>query len=420
MNMKNRLFGAFGPMLLATLLIIVLFSAPFWLKTTYISPKVQRNAATSISPQIFKGQVIKQDVLDHHYVPFFGSSEWSRFDPFHPSVLATKYHRSYRPFLLGQKGSQSLNHFFIMQSINRQIRNKKAVFFISPQWFLPGGENPRVFSCYYSPLQTADWIQSEKGTSMDRYAAKRLLQMPSGRSDKFIAAALKRIILGTKPTIMQQFFIKYRRQMLLNEDKIYSPFGISDKNTKRISREARRLPNAYHYRQLDQLAGRIGKQHTNNNRFQIANKFWDHRIKNRLPRLKNFQARMSFLKSPEYSDFELVLNQFANDRTKVLFIIPPINKRWQAYTGLSADMLHQFDKKITYQLRSQGFNHIADLSRDGAINYFMTDTIHPGWRGWLKMDQSVRPFLTKKIGEPHYVIKKKFYSKRWQQLVPKD
>lgn len=56
-------------------------------------------------------------------------------------------------------------------------------------------------------------------------------------------------------------------------------------------------------------------------------------------------------------------------------------------------MLRQFDKKVTYQLREQGFNNILDLSNDGGKPYFMQDTIHLGWHGWLTVDKSVKPFL---------------------------
>ena len=57
-------------------------------------------------------------------------------------------------------------------------------------------------------------------------------------------------------------------------------------------------------------------------------------------------------------------------------------------------MIAQFDKKIQYQLKSQGFNNVLDLTQDGGKDYFMTDTIHLGWRGWLAVDQKVDPFLT--------------------------
>lgn len=415
MKIKKRLFEIFGPVLCAALLMVVVFLSPIWIKFSYVSPTAQKNAAASLSPLVLKGQLLKRRALANKYVPFFGSSEWSRFDPFHPSVLAAKYHRSYRPFLLGARGSQSLTQFFVMQSINQQLKNKKAIFFVSPQWFVPKGEDPNAFSFYYSPLQTTAWIQSEKGTKMDRYAAYRLLQMPSGDSDKVISAALARIAAGLKPTEFQRFYVDYRHRVLLNEDQIYARFRIPVNNEQKIAKNAAQLPKVYNFQRLDRLAGKLGRQHTGSNDFQIGNRFWKRRLKHHFKALKGFQAKMSFLKSPEYGDFQLVLNQFAKDHTNVLFIIPPVNYRWEKYTGLSSKMLMKFDHKITYQLRSQGFNHIDDLSRDGDVNYFMTDTIHPGWRGWLKIDQKVDPFLTKKQAAPHYTIDNLFYSKAWQQ-----
>lgn len=405
----------FGPILTAAVLMLVVFLSPLWSRLSYVSPKVQRNAASSLSPLVLKGQLIKQRALENNYVPFFGSSEWSRFDPFHPAVLAAKYHRSYRPFLLGARGSQSLTNFFVMQSVSPQLKNKKAVVFVSPQWFTPMGEDPNAFTFYYSPLQTTTWLKQETGSKMDRYAAYRLLQMPSGDSDKIIAAALARIAAGLKPTKFQRNYINVRNRILANEDQIYSRYRIPLNNVKTIGKNMKKLPRHYHYRQLDELASQIGKQQTSSNDFEINNRFWNRRLKRHVKDLKNFQVGQSYVKSPEYGDFELLLNQFADDHTNVLFIIPPVNQKWQEYTGLSAAMLKQFDQKIKYQLRSQGFNHIDDLSKDGNVPYFMSDTIHPGWRGWLKMDQAINPFLTKKVSRPHYQIDKRFYSKRWQQ-----
>ena len=420
MSMKKRLFMIFGPIFAAALLMLAVFLSPLWSSLNYVNPKVVNNAASSLSPQVLKGQLIKRNALEHGYVPFFGSSEWSRFDPFHPAVLAAKYDRSYQPFLLGARGSQSLTHFFVMQSINPQLKNKKAVVFVSPQWFTPKGEDPNAFSFYYSPLQTTSWIKRESGSKMDRYAAYRLLQMPSGNSDREIAGALARIAAGLKPTTSQMTYVNIRNRILLNEDQIFSRYRVPLNNEKTIDKNEELLPNQYNYQKLDQLAGKIGAEKTTSNDFQIDNTFWNRRLKSHVKKLKNFQAHMSYVKSPEYSDFQLMLNQFANDHTNVLFIIPPINAKWQKYTGMSSAMLATFDKKITYQLRSQGFNHIDDLSHDGNVPYFMADTIHPGWRGWLTLDKAIRPFLTEKVPSPRYRIDNYYYSKEWQNESGSD
>lgn len=65
-------------------------------------------------------------------------------------------------------------------------------------------------------------------------------------------------------------------------------------------------------------------------------------------------------------------------------------------------MYEQAVQKIRYQLESQGFTNIADFSKDGDQSYFMEDTIHMGWNGWLAFDKAVNPFVTKAEKAPTY------------------
>lgn len=61
----------FGPIFAAAALMLVVFLSPLWSGLNYVNPTVQRNAASSLSPQVLKGQLIKQRALENHYVPFF-------------------------------------------------------------------------------------------------------------------------------------------------------------------------------------------------------------------------------------------------------------------------------------------------------------------------------------------------------------
>lgn len=159
------------------------------------------------------------------------------------------------------------------------------------------------------------------------------------------------------------------------------------------------------------MATADGKKASSGNTFGIDNGFYDIRIKPRLKDLKNSQRKFNYLKSPEYNDLQLVLNQFAENNTNVLFVIPPVNSKWSDYTGLNEDMYQKAVAKIKYQLQSQGFKNIADFSRDGDKAYFMQDTIHMGWNGWVAMDKAVNPFLNKKQSKPNYQINDQFLSK---------
>lgn len=173
------------------------------------------------------------------------------------------------------------------------------------------------------------------------------------------------------------------------------------------------MPKHFSYGTLSQIASKNGQRLTKTNQFEINDHFYNKRIKGQLKRLKGFQKQLSYLQSPEYNDLQLALTQLAKSKTKVIFVIPPVNAKWVEYTGLSQDMYQKTVEKIKYQLQSQGFDNIADLSKNGDQPYFMQDTIHLGWNGWLAFDKEVNPFLSKKQLQPAYKINNHFLSKKW-------
>lgn len=410
MSNRRRLWQIFGPVICAFILLLIVFLIP-WDRT--FSKEDIFEAANSQNTTVFKGVKMKQEAFDDGYVPFYGSSELSRLDPLHPSVLAQKYHRNYKPFLLGGPGSQSLVHFIGMQGTSSQLKDKKAVVIISPQWFTKQGQSPQAFELYYSPLETIIFLLNAKNTKTDRYAAKRLASMPTMKTGA-IKTSLKLIAQGKKLTKTERAWLEARLRMLENEDKFFSAFQLRDRIQK-INDQAKLLPNTYSIKGLTAIANEQAAKHTNSNRFGIDNRFFKTRLPHKeLSKLRGSQRKFDYVKSPEYSDFQLMLEQFAKQHTNVLFIIPPVNAKWAKYTGLSQKMYEQSVDKIRYQLASQGFENIADLSKDGHRKYFMQDTIHLGWNGWIAVDKAVKPFMSMPNGRYNYAISDYFYSKHWQ------
>lgn len=413
MSVKKRLFLIFGPIVCAALIIIGFLFSPF--RPDKISQSIIQKAALSQSAQVFKGMAVKKAAFKENYVPFFGSSELSRIDALHPSVLAQKYHRSYRPFLLGTAGTQSITQFWQMQGFGNELNHKKAVFIISPQWFVKGGIDPAAFNYFYPRPEIVNWLLKAKSTEEDRFAAERLLALNPKDSTDVIDDSVLRIAAGQHLTSFQKIYLHLVKNELDREDQLFSTISLNNRENL-IKQREKELPKKYDIVKLDRVGFQLGEANTTNNRFGIDNHFWDHKIKPVYKRLAQEQKHFSYIKSVEYSDFQLVLNEFAKHHTNVLFIIPPINQKWANYTGLSMAMIQKFDKKITYQLNSQGFTHIANLTNEGTQPYFMQDTIHLGWRGWLAVDQYVNPFLTKKQSNPHYKINNYFYTKKWQNI----
>ncbi|EMF0052390.1 D-alanyl-lipoteichoic acid biosynthesis protein DltD [Enterococcus hirae] len=417
--MKKKLFAIFGPILLAFGLIAVFFTSSYRVDLT--DPTVIKKASTSMSENVLKGDIIKNEALaEKKYVPFFGSSELSRISPFHPSVLAEKYHRDYRPFLLGAPGTQSLSQYMMMRSAGDDLKNKKIVFIISPQWFVKDGVKKDYFDTYYSQLQTLDWLFSlKKITPADRYLARRLLHFSIVKKDEKLTEMLQMIKKGQLPSVEKRNQLRLNWNILKREDEMFSNIGLKSKQDK-IDQAMKPLPANYQEKVLANLAENIGRKSTSDNSFELKNDFYKERIRHHLKELKNSQKNWDYRFSPEFSDFQLVLQQLAQEQAEALFIIPPVNQKWSDYTGLSQEMLQGFAKKIKFQLQSQGFDRIADFTKMADQPYFMEDTIHLGWKGWLAADQRIRPFLENQQQPSHYQLDPSFYSKDWQKHSPND
>lgn len=414
---KKKLFSAVGPFFAAIIIIgAIIFSPINWFSGP--SAKSIHKAASSMSVNVLKGNDLKNEAMSSDkYLPFFGSSELSRVNAYHPSVLAQKYNRPYEPFLLGAPGTQSLTHFFMLNSMGDELKNKKIVFIISPQWFVKESVGDPMFSLFFSPLQTNEWVMNLGSNDInDQYLAKRLLHFSSVRSDTELKAMMKKIKSGEELSSLDKKRATYNYEILTKEDKLFSKIGITSKSEK-IDNKTKDLPDAYSFRELDRQAFKDGEKATSNNEFDIANSFYSKRIAPMKGKLENSQVDFDYTKSPEFSDFQLVLNQIAEKNIDAMFVIPPVNKLWSDYTGLSTDMLDLFSKKINYQLKSQGFKHVVDYTDKRSQAYFMEDTIHLGWRGWMQMDRDLQKFLRDKNKPSYNMNSEEFLSKEWQNYT---
>lgn len=416
MHNSKRLWSIFGPVILAFVLILILFSLPI---SGNHSTTTEKRAAVSLSPVVFKNQSLKKQALNDkrvNFVPFFGSSELRRMDRFHPSVMAARYH-NYTPFLFGSRGTQSLPQFFNINSMENSMTDQKAVYIISPQWFTKQGIMAPAFKYYNGSYANLTWLRHANPKSpYDRYVAKRLLSLIG--SDGTVGAGARKIAAGQPLSSWDRTVINTRINLLAHEDALFSEFQINRNYEKHILPNINHLPKKYDYQKLYTQAERTGKADSNNNRFHIRNAFYNRQVKPRIGKLAGSQAKFSYTASPEYGDLQVVLNQFKNTNSNVLFVIPPVNAKWEKFTGLNMKMYYRTVAKIKFQLHEQGFNHVLDLSHDGDKPAFMEDTIHIGWAGWVKFDRATNQFISTKQAQPRYRMNDQFLSKQWMNLNP--
>ena len=411
--MLKRLWLIFGPVLIASLLVFLLIF--FYPTSKSYNLSEEKRYAAAISTQSFRERFQKVRALSDpslRFIPFFGSSEWIRFDSMHPAVLAEKYNRSYRPYFLGQAGAASLNQYFGMQQILPEIENKQAVFVISPQWFTETEYEPAVFRRYFNTDQLGAFLENQSGDVSSRYAAKRLM---TKYPDVVLGDIVKKITEGEQLSEIDQTLIDTLARFNQKQSFLFGQLSVNDgeKYRDRVEKYLKDLPDKFSYDALREIAVKDAEANTTNNDMGMENHFYDTQVKKDLKKWKDYQKNYNFLKSSEYNDLQLVLNQFANSKVNVLFVIQPVNKKWIDYTGLNQDMYQHAVEKIRYQLESQGFTNIADFSKNGAEPYFVKDTIHIGWLGWLAFDKAVDPFLSNPTPAPTYHLNERFFTKDW-------
>ena len=411
--MLKRLWLIFGPIFIAGFLVLLLIF--FYPGTTSHNLTEEKYSAASVSAESFKERSQKVRALtdpNMRFIPFLGSSEWIRFDSVHPAVLAEKYHRPYRPYFLGQAGAASLNQYFGLQQILPEIENKQAVFVISPQWFTKEDHDPTIFQTYFNNDQLTAFLENQSGDVSTQYAANRLLkQNPSVPMKRIVEKLTKNEQLSD----FDQTVINLSAEFNERQAALFGQFSIRGrlKYKDHIEKYLSSLPEQFSYEELENIARKDAEANTNNNDMGIENQFYKTQVKDYLEKYKGYQKNYNFLKSSEYNDLQLVLNQFAKSKVNVLFVIQPVNKKWMAHTGLSEEMYQHAVEKIRYQLESQGFTNIADFSKKGGDPYFVKDTIHIGWVGWLAFDKVVNPFLTDPTPAPDYKMNDCFFSKDW-------
>ena len=375
----------------------------------------EKYSAASISAESFKERSQKVRALtdpDMRFVPFFGSSEWMRFDSMHPAVLAEKYDRSYRPYFMGQAGVATLSQYFGIQQITSELENKQAVFVISPQWFTKEDHDPTIFQTYFNNDQLTAFLENQSGDAASQYAANRLLKQNPGVSMKSIVEKLAK---GEKLSELDQSMINISSQLNEKQSAIFGQFSIRGRLRYKdhVEKYLGSLPEQFSYEELENIARKEGEENTTNNDLGVDNHFYNTKLKKDWKKWEGSQKNFNFLKSPEYNDLQLVLDQFAKSKVNVLFVFQPVNKKWMNYTGLSEEMYQHSIEKIRYQLESQGFTNIADFSKNGGDPYFVKDTIHIGWLGWLAFDKVVNPFLSNPTTELNYQMNDRFFSQDW-------
>ncbi|NLD19881.1 MAG: D-alanyl-lipoteichoic acid biosynthesis protein DltD [Clostridiales bacterium] len=334
--------------------------------------------------------------LTNNTLLVFGSSEFNhgRKTPYHPRAIFKNTNMA--PMLIGTAYSQSMTHAIALASLEPDMKNRKAVLILSPQWFSKEGVIPKDYALRYSESNYAGMLNN-------KHISKELKKRIAARSESLLKskpALYSRILkydefyLEGNKSFLDSLYICMRKQFVNEQDSLSllasAKFTRLYKKNTQTPQTANKI-NIIEWNQLAENATRDARKATCNNPFNMSDKAYKRNIRPIEKTKKNRDKNRRFDTSPEYHDLICFLDVCKETGIEPMLVMLPFNGRWYDYTGLPEEQRENYYSKIR-GLAEEYNAQLADLSRNEYSTCFMEDVAHVGWKGWVSVNESIYNF----------------------------
>ena len=378
--------------------IFVLIFMPIFLNV-YISNEIDKMVAEkNISEidieygSIYKDKGVKYNeyLTENEYVILQGSSELGT----QVTQLPTKFFpiEGLDKFATnGRAYSQHLHQSSIIGSLGNSDKKRNVALILSLQWFMnENGIDNNGFQANFSPVQFYNLLKNENISEVHRKKyAERTVSLLTG-STQFIPERIYANLYvndGLKFYIEKIIFKPYfyaREYMVKLKDKglLYKKLRTLPEKTQS---EGLRTVN---WDEEKSKAQKEAESQVSNNDFYIFDEYYDKNIKPYLERQKDSNKSIDLMKSKEFDDYSLYLDICTDLGIKPYIILMPTNGLWYDYTGMTKENRDEFYDKVQAMAEERGFE-VLNLKNEEYTPYFMTDVMHLGTKGWLKVDDEL-------------------------------
>jgi D-alanine transfer protein len=390
-------FKRFAPVLLSFVILLAFILVPVKWLSPLINNKTLYRASFAQNPDVFQGSIVQEKMLtNNEYFPIYGSSELSSMSEFHPSNFFLVNQKGFVPFMIGRGGTQTLIHLLELSQFDQELKDRKIAFIVSPQWFVQGGISQEYFSSNFSLLQAYHLAFNHNiDPALKKKIIERLLNFETVKSNRLLMNMFNAEISNSRLVKLKSYILRpaafFHMRILEKKDLIYTTF-------KKSSEFKKIKPNAVKNKskaELMDLANAEGKKVITSNPFSIRDDYYKEYIKDRLSSLSGVYKNSSYSTSQEYNDFQLLLSYLKEKQVKPLFISVPVNGFWYDYGQFPKERRTDYYNKVNTMIRDNGFE-VADLSSYEYEKYFLKDTMHLGWNGWIRVNRVLEDFYTNK------------------------
>lgn len=260
-----------------------------------------------------------------------------------------------------------------------KVRDRKVMVVVSPQWFFKGsGDEDKFYTKFSYSLYRACMQSVQLSDQTKAYLRHRCSEL--GIDAQRLAAASHDTPLDA---INDAAFAAADSWRLRSQ----IPNIVSLAPTKSATRASGQPTGEPDWDTLLDSAEAEGQAACTNNDFGVYDEFWEKNHTYDPELFQNFDDA-----SDEYADFACLLQVCREVGFEPLVCILPVHGQWYDVSNVSSDERQRYYEAIRETCQKAGASY-ADFSPYEYERYFLCDTVHPGWKGWVRIEQAFYDFV---------------------------
>ena len=375
--------------------IVLVILTLFFINQTYVKNiedyyKVSDNSIRyGTSYEKYKSRDILASNITPNTLVLLGSSELvaTKDEAYHPNRIFN--YKDFNIMQIGTSYSQNIVQASTLGSIESAMTKRKVVIIESVQWYEKDGIHPDAFLNKASQEHIFNTLANEKlSKETKEKLINRIIEITNrNKQQNEIYRKYKDVLVENKGNIIE-------KKLLELDTKLYA-FKLKQNFYKNQGKADYPLSGeimpTYDWEQMTKKFVEDVEKKTDNNDYAVDNHYYNTYLKKRYESLKDSNKDLSYLESPEYSDFEIFLTVAKELGIEVEVIIFPVNGKWNDYTGVSKAMREQTYKKIEGIANQYGAKVLNYGNREYE-KYFLFDVMHVGVKGWMEVEKELYTF----------------------------
>ena len=337
--------------------------------------------------------------LDENTIPVLGSSELQhqKKTPYHPSNVFAG--QQTKLMLIGAGYYQSLFHATLVAALDDSMENRKVVLIVAPQWFRKSGVKPEAYASRFSEQNYIEMLKNPRLSGETKeYIVKRthkLLKVDQKglervkKFEKYFTAGK-----GNEEDIdlATDWYLKFMQEKeKTNVALRLTAYEILDKPDEKQEESFLTAAGDIDFDALRAAAAKDGEEACGGNHFFVKKSYYNNYIVKVMDEVKDEGIRTGYSVSPEFDDFECFLKVCTELDVEPLIVISPVNGYWYDWIGFPADAREEYYSQVRDLSEKYGAK-MADFSDREYEEYFMEDTVHVGWKGWVDVCEEIYRF----------------------------